>query len=68
MTSIQSLEGHTNNVTSIQHVNSDLSFIITGSEDQTVRVWNATTYNLDHVFTSELGRVWTIGFIKDSSK
>jgi len=68
-TSVQTLEGHTNNVTSIQYVHSGtISYIITGSEDGTVSVWNAETYKVDHVFTSELGRVWTIGFIKDSSR
>ncbi|GJU93726.1 coatomer subunit beta'-2-like protein [Tanacetum coccineum] len=60
--------GHTNNVTSIQYVKSDVSFIITGSEDKTVCIWNAATHKLDHVFTSELGRVWTIVVIKDSSE
>nr|GEU33954.1 dynein regulator LIS1 [Tanacetum cinerariifolium] len=68
MTCLQTLEGHTNNVTSIQYVKSDVNFIITGSEDKTVCIWNSATHKLDHVFTSELGRVWTIVFIKDSSK
>ncbi|KAL8232389.1 hypothetical protein R6Q57_002167 [Mikania cordata] len=68
MTCVQTLEGHTNNVTSLQCVKLDASFIITGSEDQTMRVWNTKTYNLDYTFTSELGRVWTIAFIKDSSE
>ena len=68
MTCVQTLEGHTNNVTSIQYVKSDVSFIITGSEDKTVCIWNGPTHKLDHVFTSELGRVWTIVFIKDSSE
>ncbi|KAM0023648.1 putative transcription factor WD40-like family [Helianthus debilis subsp. tardiflorus] len=68
MSCVQTLEGHTHNVTSFQCVKLDASFIITGSEDQTVRVWNMKTYNLDHVFTSDLGRVWTIEFIEDSSK
>ncbi|XP_024973048.1 coatomer subunit beta'-2-like [Cynara cardunculus var. scolymus] len=67
-TCVQTLEGHSHNVTSTLCVNSDVSSIITGSEDGTVRVWDAKTYNLDHVFTSELGRVWTIGFIKDSAQ
>ncbi|XP_023762379.1 coatomer subunit beta'-2 isoform X1 [Lactuca sativa] len=67
-TCIQTLEGHTNNVTSTICVKSDANFIITGSEDKSVHAWNAVTYKLDHVFTSELGRVWTIGFIKDSSQ
>ncbi|CAI9268073.1 unnamed protein product [Lactuca saligna] len=65
---IQTLEGHTNNITSILHVNLDFNLIITGSEDKTLHAWNAATYKLDQVFTSELGRVWTIGFIKDSSQ
>ncbi|PWA55056.1 dynein regulator LIS1 [Artemisia annua] len=68
MTCLQTLEGHTNNVTSIQYVKSDVSFIITGSEDKTVCIWNVTTHKLDHVFTSELGRIWTIMFIKESSE
>ncbi|KAK1436845.1 hypothetical protein QVD17_02629 [Tagetes erecta] len=68
MICVKTLEGHTHNVTSFQCVNLDTSFIITGSEDQTVRVWNAKTYKLDHIFPSQLGRVWSIGFIKDSSE
>ncbi|KAI3802694.1 hypothetical protein L1987_30835 [Smallanthus sonchifolius] len=68
MACVQTLEGHTHNVTSIQCVKLDASFIFTGSEDQTVRVWNTKTYNLDHIFTSELGRVWTIRFIEGSSE
>ncbi|KAI3773369.1 hypothetical protein L1987_47896 [Smallanthus sonchifolius] len=68
MTCVKTLEGHTHNVTSFQCVKLDASFIITGSEDQTVRVWNTQTYNLDYIFTSDLGRVWTIGFIEGSSE
>ncbi|KAJ9559503.1 hypothetical protein OSB04_004663 [Centaurea solstitialis] len=67
-TCAQTLEGHTHNVTSTLIVNSDVNSIITGSEDGTVRVWDAKTYKLDHVFTSELGRVWTIAYIKDSTQ
>ncbi|KAK1436847.1 hypothetical protein QVD17_02631 [Tagetes erecta] len=68
MTCVTTLEGHTHNVTSFQCVNLDTSFIITGSEDQTVRAWNTQTYKLDQIYNSELGRVWTIGFIKDSNE
>ncbi|KAI3684256.1 hypothetical protein L6452_33477 [Arctium lappa] len=67
-TCVQTLEGHTHNVTSTLCVNSDVNYIITGSEDGTMRVWNAKTYSFDHVFASELGRVWTIGYIKDSTQ
>lgn len=42
-TCIQTLEGHTHNVTSIR-VHPEYPIIISGSEDGTVRIWQANTY------------------------
>lgn len=34
--------------------------IITGSEDDTVRLWHSTTYRLESTLNYGLGRVWTV--------
>lgn len=40
---LQTLEGHQHNVTLIC-AHPELPIIITGSEDGTIRIWDATTY------------------------
>lgn len=65
---LQTLEGHTNNVTSVRFL-ADVPngpLIITGSEDETIRIWNATTYRLENTLISKFGRVWTIGCLTSS--
>lgn len=42
-TCIQTLEGHTENVTSVLF-HPKLPIIVTGSEDGTVRIWHSVTY------------------------
>lgn len=40
---VQTLEGHTHNVTAVC-VHPEAPIIVTGSEDKTLRVWNATNF------------------------
>lgn len=62
---VQTLEGHTHNITAVC-VHPEAPIIVTGSEDATLRVWNATTFSLEKTLNYELGRVWTIGYMKCS--
>lgn len=45
-TCIQTLEGHTENVTSVLF-HPKLPIIVTGSEDGTIRIWHSVTYRYD---------------------
>ncbi|GMI93820.1 hypothetical protein like AT3G15980 [Hibiscus trionum] len=64
---VQELEGHTHNVTAIL-VHPELPIIITCSEDATVRVWDKTSYRLEHTLEYGLERVWTVAYVKNSSR
>lgn len=64
---VRKLEGHTHNVTAAS-VHPQLPIIITCSEDGTVRVWDKTSYRLDNTLAYGLERVWTVAYMKDSSK
>uniref|UniRef100_A0A164ZIU9 Beta'-coat protein n=1 Tax=Daucus carota subsp. sativus TaxID=79200 RepID=A0A164ZIU9_DAUCS len=69
-TCLHTLEGHTNNVTSLRVLPNvpNGPLIITGSEDATIRVWNATTYRVEKTIISKFGRVWTIGCMTSSAQ
>ncbi|KAL9238637.1 hypothetical protein vseg_013033 [Gypsophila vaccaria] len=67
LTCIKVLEGHTNNVNSIL-IHPHRPLIFTVSEDKTVRVWNALTYELKKTMDQGLGRVWAIDFEKNTNK
>lgn len=62
---VQTLEGHLNNV-SVCCFHPRLPFIITGSEDGTVNLWNASTYKLEQSLKYGLERVWAIAYSKDT--
>ncbi|PON58934.1 Coatomer beta subunit [Trema orientale] len=64
---VHTLEGHSNNVTATC-VHPELPIVITGSEDETVRIWHAATYRLENTLNYDLGRVWTIGYVKGLSQ
>ncbi|KAK7846278.1 coatomer subunit beta'-2 [Quercus suber] len=64
---LQTLEGHTHNVTSVC-VHPELPIIITGSKDGTIHIWQATTYRLENTLNYDLGRVWAIGYKKGSNQ
>ncbi|KAL0319214.1 UNVERIFIED_CONTAM: Coatomer subunit beta'-2 [Sesamum angustifolium] len=64
---IQTLEGHTHNVSAVCF-HPELPIIITGSEDGTVRIWHATTYRLENTLNYGLERVWALGYMKGSRR
>ncbi|XP_020597298.1 coatomer subunit beta'-1-like [Phalaenopsis equestris] len=64
---VQTLEGHTHNVSSVCF-HPELPIIITGSEDGTIRIWHATTYRLENTLNYGLERVWAIGYMKGSRR
>lgn len=64
---VQTLEGHTHNVSSVCF-HPELPIIITGSEDGTVRIWHATTYRLENTLNYGLERVWAVGCMKGSRR
>ena len=56
---VQTLEGHTNNV-SFAILHSNLPLIISGSEDGTIKLWNSGTYRLETTLSYALERAWCI--------
>nr|ACM17528.1 protein kinase domain containing protein-1 [Oryza australiensis] len=66
-TCVQTLEGHTDCITCVCS-HPDLQILLTGSNDETVRLWNATTFKLEGVLDFELGRVTAIVCLKGSKR
>lgn len=63
---IQTLTGHTNNVsTALFHPS--LPIIMTGSEDGTTRIWHSSTYRLETTLNYFLERVWSMAILKGSN-
>lgn len=58
---VQTLEGHTQNV-SFAAFHPELPIIISGSEDGTVRLWHANTYRLENTLNYGLERAWSIAY------
>ncbi|KKY20946.1 putative copi vesicle coat beta [Phaeomoniella chlamydospora] len=56
---VASLEGHTSNVSFAVYHNT-LPLIISGSEDGTVKLWNATTFTLEQTLNYGLERAWCV--------
>jgi len=63
---IQTLSGHTNNVSSALF-HPTLPIIFTGSEDGTVRIWHGATYRLEATLNYFLERVWSIAVMRGSN-
>uniref|UniRef100_A0A7S2FP04 Coatomer subunit beta' n=1 Tax=Alexandrium andersonii TaxID=327968 RepID=A0A7S2FP04_9DINO len=63
---IQTLTGHTNNV-SASLFHPTLPIILTGSEDGTVRIWHGATYRLEATLNYFLERVWSIATLHGSN-
>jgi coatomer subunit beta' len=59
-TCIQTLEGHTHNVSALC-VHPQFPVIITGSEDESVRIWQAKDCNFEKKLEYNLGRIWGFG-------
>ncbi|KAJ8083114.1 Coatomer subunit beta' [Marasmius tenuissimus] len=64
---VQTMEGHTNNVSfAVFHPN--LPIIISGSEDGTVKIWNAGSYRIENTLSYALERAWCIALRKDANE
>jgi len=66
-TCVQTLEGHTHNVTTASF-HPSIPIIVTGSEDGTVRIWHSDTYRLEKTLNYGLERVWSLGSLKGKKK
>jgi coatomer subunit beta' len=64
---VQTLEGHTNNVTTVLF-HPRLPLILSCSEDHQVRVWHASTYKLERTLVYGLERCWTAAASTGSNK
>ncbi|RVW41379.1 Coatomer subunit beta'-2 [Vitis vinifera] len=64
---VQTLEGHTNNVSAVC-VHPELPLIITGSEDGNVHIWDGATYRLENTLNYGFERVWAFGCMKGSNR
>lgn len=56
---VQTLDGHNQNV-NFAVFHPQLPIILSGSEDGTVRIWNADTYRLENTLNYGLERTWCI--------
>ncbi|KAF6525890.1 hypothetical protein HZS61_011685 [Fusarium oxysporum f. sp. conglutinans] len=61
---LQTLEGHTNSVTSVAFSN-DGTLIASGSEDNTVKIWNALTGKRERTLERHTGSVTSVVFSSD---
>ncbi|EAY80348.1 hypothetical protein OsI_35518 [Oryza sativa Indica Group] len=66
-TCVQTLEGHTDCITCVCS-HPDLPVLLTGSNDETVRLWNSITFKLEGVLDFELGQVTAIICLKGSKR
>jgi len=55
--------GHTHNVT-VVCFHPTLPIIISGSEDNTIRIWHAHTYRLEKTLNYGWERVWALAYLK----
>jgi len=66
-TCVATLEGHTSNVSAVCfHPN--LPIILSGSEDNTVRIWHSSTYGWEDSLNYQMERVWSINALVNSNK
>ncbi|XP_056176353.1 coatomer subunit beta'-1-like isoform X1 [Syzygium oleosum] len=64
---VQTLEGHEHNVTTVR-AHPELPIVITGSEDETLRIWDANGFRLKDVLKFGHGRIWDISYQKGSRR
>ena len=64
---IQTLEGHSHNVTAVCF-HPRLPLIISSSEDGTVRLWHSVTYRSESTLNYGLERAWALAPTKDANK
>ncbi|KMU80505.1 coatomer subunit beta [Coccidioides immitis RMSCC 3703] len=58
---IATLEGHTSNV-SFACYHPELPIIISGSEEETIKIWNANTYGLEQSLSYGWKRAWCVSY------
>lgn len=63
---VQSLEGHTANV-SFAIFHPSLPVIVSGSEDGAIKIWHANTYRLENTINYSLERAWCVASRKGSN-
>ena len=61
------LKGHTRSVSSVAF-SQDGSRVVSGSEDNTVRIWNATTGGVEAELKGHTDPVWSVAFSQDGSR
>uniref|UniRef100_A0A0D9XQB6 Beta'-coat protein n=1 Tax=Leersia perrieri TaxID=77586 RepID=A0A0D9XQB6_9ORYZ len=66
-TCVQTLTGHMDGITCVCS-HPDLPILLTGSNDETVRVWNSNTFKLEGVLDFELGKVISIACLRGSKR
>jgi coatomer subunit beta' len=64
---VQALESHTANV-SFAIFHPTLPLIVSGSEDGTVKLWNAATYRLENTLSYGLERTWCVGYRRSGNE
>ncbi|GAB9471148.1 hypothetical protein Gpo141_00008372, partial [Globisporangium polare] len=65
-TVIQTLVGHTKNVTAVLK-HPLLPLVVSAAEDDTVRTWSATTFHCEGVLSYDLCRAWGLSALPGSS-
>lgn len=63
---VATLEGHTANV-SFAVFHPELPIIISGAEDNSIKIWNSNTYKLENTLQYSLDRAWCIACRKGSN-
>jgi len=63
---VATLEGHTHNVSCVVF-HPELPIIISGSEDNSVRIWNSGTYRLEKPLSYGWERVWALAVVRGSN-
>ncbi|EAU82527.2 coatomer beta' subunit [Coprinopsis cinerea okayama7 len=64
---VQTLEGHTNNVSFAVWLEG-MPLIVSGSEDGTVKIWNANTYRIENTLNYGLERAWCVALRKGANE
>ncbi|CAN0424697.1 unnamed protein product, partial [Ectocarpus sp. 8 AP-2014] len=66
-TCVQTLEGHTNNVSAVLF-HKRLPIIVSAGEDGTIRLWHSTTYRAETTLNYGMERVWALAASPDNNK
>ncbi|KAH6905713.1 WD40-repeat-containing domain protein [Coprinopsis sp. MPI-PUGE-AT-0042] len=64
---VQTMEGHTNNVSFAIWLEG-MPVIISGSEDGTIKIWNAGTYRVENTLSYGLERAWCVALRKGANE